>query len=394
MPFIILLLLVSVVSAAPVSLTPERIAETTRTHHPALQAARLRIAEARARHRGAGRLSNPELGLSVNRNRRLRDGTTEVTLDQKFPLTARLRLERTLTLGQIEMAELEVREMERQFVAEARTLAVRRLVLAAKEDLWKRQKTVAEALAEFARGQVAKGELSPLDAGQLALEQTRLELEGRNLHREALTVEGALRTAIGLAPDSPLKLAGKLGSPLLPPLSRRWQQRPDYRLALLREKNAGVETELARARRWEEVSAGVTWEHDGVEKESFFGVRVGIPLPLWNRNEGEIGERKAARVRAGLETRALREAIAQEVATAHAEMSTGAALARESLEKWLPLARKQAADAEAAYRRGESDLFTLLRAREQQLQMEAAAIDNLGGFHLSRIRYEASIDQP
>ncbi|MCQ6473622.1 TolC family protein, partial [Vibrio parahaemolyticus] len=46
---------------------------------------------------------------------------------------------------------------------------------------------------------------------------------------------------------------------------------------------------------------------------------------------------------------------------------------------------------EKAYESGQTDLLTILRAREQRLQLEAAALDAVRDFHLARIRYEAAI---
>ena len=40
------------------------------------------------------------------------------------------------------------------------------------------------------------------------------------------------------------------------------------------------------------------------------------------------------------------------------------------------------------------DLLTVLRAREQRLQLEAAALDAIRDFHLAKIRYESAIGQP
>jgi len=56
----------------------------------------------------------------------------------------------------------------------------------------------------------------------------------------------------------------------------------------------------------------------------------------------------------------------------------------------LPLVVEQTTKLEKAYETGQVDLITLLRAREQRLQLEAASLDALRDFHLARIRYEAA----
>jgi cobalt-zinc-cadmium efflux system outer membrane protein len=43
-----------------------------------------------------------------------------------------------------------------------------------------------------------------------------------------------------------------------------------------------------------------------------------------------------------------------------------------------------------AYEAGQADLLSVLRAREQRLQLESAALNAERDFHLARIRYEAA----
>ena len=119
--------------------------------------------------------------------------------------------------------------------------------------------------------------------------------------------------------------------------------------------------------------------------------RISIPLPFWNRNQGEIAEKAASAERARLESAALATQIMSEADTAHREMQANADLARETRDKLLPLVLEQTAKLEKAFEAGQADMLTILRARDQRLQMEAAALDAVRDFHLARIRYEAAI---
>jgi cobalt-zinc-cadmium efflux system outer membrane protein len=321
-------------SAHAVSLSLADIAPRVRDHHPALQAARLAVAEARGRQLGAGRLANPSLGFDWRSESRLSPVTGEFSLEQAFPLTRRLSLEKQLTAQGVAAAELEVREVERRLIAEARALAVELLALDQQRQLRQRQAELAGQLAEFTRSGADRGEFSPLDA--------------------ALQAQGAQ-----------------------------------------------TEVDLARARRLQDVSAGIVGgpEYQGVrgsggQSTGFIGFRVSVPLPLWNRNQGEIAEKAAGAERARLETEALGRQIAGEADTARREMQAHADLVRETREHLLPLVVEQAEKLEQAYRAGQSDLLAVLRARDQRLQLEAAALDAVRDFHLARIRYEAATGIP
>ena len=155
--------------------------------------------------------------------------------------------------------------------------------------------------------------------------------------------------------------------------------------------------DLAKAKRIPDVSAGffASREMQDVtpanrERTGFLGFRISIPLPFWNRNQGEIAEKTAAAERARLESEALALQINGEAGTARQEMETNASIVRETRDSLLPLAMQQTAEMQKAYEAGQADLLSVLRAREQRLQLESAALNAERDFHLARIRYEAA----
>lgn len=383
-------------SAQAVSLSLADIAPRVRDHHPALQAARLAVAEAQGRQLGAGRLSNPTLGFDWRSESRLSPVTGEFSFDQAFPLTRRLSLEKQLTAQGVAAAELEVREVERRLIAEARALAVELLALDQQQRLRQGQEELAGKLADFIRDRADKGELSPLDAAQARLDAQRLRLERRKLDGQRASLLGQLKPRLGLAPDASLQLTGELPSPVLPD-AIPWQQRADYRLAQTQAQAAQTAVELAKARRLQDVSAGIVggpeqqWQRGtGGQSTGFIGFRISLPLPFWNRNQGEIAEKTATAERARLETEALGRQIAGEADTARREMQAQAELVRETRDQLLPLVLEQTKQLEQAYEAGQTDLLAVLRARDQRLQLEAATLDAVRDFHLARIRYEAA----
>jgi cobalt-zinc-cadmium efflux system outer membrane protein len=191
-----------------------------------------------------------------------------------------------------------------------------------------------------------------------------------------------------------------LPSLTLPP-SKAWQQRADYQLAQTKVEAAQTDSALANARRMSDVSASffasreqqdVTPRH--TERTGFVGFRFSIPLPFWNRNQGEIAEKAASAERARLESEALAVQITGEADTARREMEANAGLVSDTRDKLLPLVIEQTSKLEKAYESGQTDLLTVLRARDQRLQLESAALDAARDFHLARIRYESAIGHP
>lgn len=381
-------------SALTVSL--DGIPSRVRSSNPDLAAARLRIEEAKGRLLGAGRLSNPEAGAAFKHDKRFEEGTIELSFDQRFPVTARLRIEKVLSAKLVEAAELEVRDRERLTIAEAQVLAIKLLAIDQQAALRTQQVQLANKLSTFATDRAAKGEISALDAAQAQVDSQRLLLESKKLEAERVGLVGELKPKLGVSASNNLEVTGPLPKTALPG-TIPWQRRADYQLALVNEQASLMEIDLARTKKWDDITAGVMWEGermedapDGLERTGFFGFRVSIPLPFWNKNQGEIAEKTASATRAVLETKALASDITNQAAAARADMAANARLASDTKETLLPLVLEQTSKLEKAYEGGQVDLFTVLRAREQRLQLEVAVIDATRDFHLARIRYESA----
>ncbi len=385
--------------AAEVKIPYTSVSSYTLKHNPGLAAARLRIEEAKARFMGAGRLANPELGLEFRHDDRFREGSFGIAFDQKFPITARLKLEKVVARKEVEAAELEIKDVERRLLAEVKPLAVKLLSLDQQRALRQQQADLALKLSDFASKRAQAGELSALDAAQAQVDAQRILLEGRQLDTERISLLGQIKPMLGVRDTDTLRITGSLPVMTSTPAKSSWERRPDYQLSMVKEQAAKSEIDLARSKKWEDWSAGAIFEGErsedapeGLERTPFFGVRLSIPLPIWNKNEGQVAEKMAAARRAELETRALGYIIRSEVAAARAEMTAFAKLAAETRDKLLPLVIEQTDKLEKAYQSGQTDLMTVLRAREQRLQLEAAVLNATRDYHLARIRYEAATD--
>lgn len=383
--------------AGEVRVSVNDIPRRVQAHNPEINAARFRIDEAKGRLLGSGRPSNPEAGVSFTHDSKFREGTIGISLDQKFPVTSRLRLEKTLSRQLVTSAELEVRNGQRKVIEEAQLLAVKLKAVELQRKLRIEQTALAEKLSTFAADRAAKGEISPLDAAQIQVDSQRLLLDGRKLDMESRSLLGKLKPLLGIGAADTLSLTGDL-PPVKLPGKTGWSARPDYQLSKSGEVAAFTEIDLAKARKWQDLNAGLMWEGermedapDGLQRTGFVGFRLSIPLPIWNKNEGEIAEKTAGAARATLETKALAKTIENEAAAAREMMEANASLASETREKILPLVLEQTEKLEKAYETGQADLLTVLRAREQRIQLEVAALDATRDFHLARVRYEAAV---
>lgn len=397
-----LLITASAVEAAPgVVVTLAGVGDRVRAQNPDLAAARLRIREALGRMNQSGRLANPEIETAIEHDPHFRERKLEIGFVQRFPLTNRLRLEKDVTLAEYKASEAEVREVERQIIAEAREGVVNVLAIRQRRELLNRQSALSKEFADFLAGIAEKGEGSRLDAGQAKLEAAGLSLEMRQLDASETAAIGTLKPLLGMLPAETLLVSGTLPAPALPAAGVNHARRPDYQAAVLQADAAAKGVALEQAKRYDDVEAGIFAgaektedAPEGHDKEALVGLRFKFPLPLWNKNEGAIQEARALKERKDKEANALARSIHLEAETARAEMEQWSKLLEELGGTLIPLAEEQAKAAEDAFRQGQGDIQTVFRNREKRLQLAAARLDALLQFNLARVRHEAAVGKP
>jgi outer membrane protein, heavy metal efflux system len=390
--------LVGLLASAP-AMTLDGIQDQVVVKNPDLVAARFMIEEAKGRHLGAGRLMNPEVEVNGRHMTAGREGGFGVGVMQKFPVTARLRLEKAVTAAQIAAAEAEVTDKQRMLIAEAETMAVKILAMRAEIGIQTSQATLAEKLTEIAAARAAANE-SAIDAGQMRLEARQQRNSIRKLEAEIAAMNELLKPMLGLTASDGLEVTGSLPEAKAPGRATSGDSRPDIQAALQRVNAAGQLVDLAKARKWEDISAGVMVDRArtmdepmGLRNETMIGLMVSIPLPLWNKNQGEIAETAAMRGRAQAEVEALRLKAAAEVSSAKKEMDRLLPFITENNTQLLPLARQQIERVREAYANNKAALQDLLRARDQVLMVEMDQVTALRDFHLARVRWRAALGQ-
>lgn len=378
-----------------ISLTavPGRVAQA----NPDLAAARVMIEEARGRQLGAGRLMNPELQLAARRMTEGKEGGWTAGLMQKFPITGRLRLEKAVTAAQLAAAEAEVADRRRMLTAEAETMTVKILGTRAEIRIAESQAALADKMAELAAARAAANE-SALEAGQMKLEARQARTSVRRMQAEIAAMSESLKPMLGLPASEPLTVTGTLPAAQLPAAAQPDDSRPDIQAAIRRADAAGQSVHLARAKKWEDWSGGLMVDRDrtmdmpeGLRDETMLGLQLSIPLPFWNKNEGEIAEAEAIRARALADVEALRLKAGGEAASARREMQELRPVLGEYSGQLLPLAKQQIELVREAYVNNKASLQDVLRARDRLLMIEMNTATALRDFHLARVRWKAAV---
>jgi outer membrane protein TolC len=236
-----------------------------------------------------------------------------------------------------------------------------------------------------------------VDASQVELESRQIEVESLQLATEEISLVSQLRSLLGLAADTSIRIDGGLAAPGRLPDTGSVNLRPDVLAANSRAKAAEANLLQQRASRWEDIGVGAGYsrertkdEPEPTETEHIVGFKVSIPLPVWNTNSGRIHEAEAAAARAGRELEATRLTAGAEAIAARAEMASLGKLLGELDDAVLPKAAQIEEQLRTNYSSGLTPLTDVLRARTRRLELQRLRIDALRDYHLARVRHEAA----
>lgn len=387
------------ISSHAATFTTEDAASYAIRKNPELSAARLRIEEARGRMVQSGRLSNPEVEFEFTQNPRSPERSFGLAWTQKFPVTARLRLEKAVSRAEVSAAQAEVRDAERKLAGQVRIAAVKLQSLDKIRGLRLEQISNSDELTGFLTRRVQAGEASVVDVAQVELESKQLATQVTQLEVERASLVGELRLLLGLSPSASLSISGALADPAgLPGSGANLDARGDYQSAKAMLEAAQQNVALAKANKWEDIGVGLMAEHErtedapeGFERDTMLGFRVSVPLPIWNKNEGKIQEAKAAATRAGKEIDAVAAQIRSEVAIARNEMQAIGTIIEEIDSKLMPKSREIEDQLRAAYQAGTSPLPEVIRARGRRFELEAQRIEAVRDYHLAKARHRTAL---
>lgn len=378
--------------------TLSSLGDRVRSQNPDLAAARFRVDEAVARASGAGRLANPQLETSFEHNSAFREGRLEIGFSQRFPVTGRLRLEKELGATSLRAAEAEIRDVERRLVADARGIALKVMVQQQRRELIRHQAGIAREFADFLTESAARGESSQVDVADAKLEAASLEVRIRRIDAETAALVDELKPLLGMRVGERLTIGGALPAAALPADGVDPSDRPDMRRAQLDAGAAAQEVAIEQSRRYEDVEGGIFAAGErsedvpaGYDNEAIIGFRFKIPLPLWNNNDAAIAAASARQQRVEAEATALARNIRLEAEAARAGMLQWSGILREIDQTLLPLAEKQCALVETAWRGGQGTMQSLLLARSRLLDLSGSRLDALLELHLAHNRHLAAL---
>ena len=287
--------------------------------------------------------------------------------------------------GRMAAAGAERADLDRRLVFEVRARFVRTLVAGERLRLARENLTHYRETVRVSRERADAGEISAAEFDKIALEQRGFEHEVADAEIERRQAVAELLPLLGLdvadlVPVGELRLpAARTDTDTL--VSEALRRRPDLTAAERAAEAAEAALRLARAERWPNVTVGVQYTHDEFQVAgnlaNSLGANFSLPLPLVNRNQGEIQRAEAEALIARREVQKLRLGIPQEVRTAVTSYTVAGERVRRFEEAFLRQSEDARRAAEVSYREGAISLLEFVEAERTFIQTQRDHLDAL-----------------
>lgn len=353
-------------------------------HNPAIKQAAAAVSKAMGFRDQVGRYPNPVAGYNATQ---LADrGTDQHTgfVEQDIVLGKKLDRNR-LVLEQEVQAQLWQVEMTRlRVLTDVRVRFYETLAAQQRLRLANDFQTVA------AKGvDAAQRRLDALEGSRPELLQARIQRSEVQLLRERAEIGfraawNGLFAMVGLPCRADGGLAGSLS---LPVETRDWESvycqllevSPELRMAGSRVARAQANLDRQKAQPIPNLSLMVAGGYDNGTGSEMINTQVGMPIPIYNKNQGNIVAAHAEYCRATQEMQRLKLSLRVRLVNAAREYDSAAAQVRRYRDEIVPNAQEALELSEQAYRAGEFEFLQVLIVRrtffDSNLQLVEAESD-------------------
>jgi cobalt-zinc-cadmium efflux system outer membrane protein len=337
------------------------------------------------------RLKKPEEGFNKN----LPGGG--ISLSQEFEIGGQPRHRREGAQKNLQKVRHEVNDFERNLRFRISEIFLK--LLSAQARIAQAEQTVElrSRLHEATKTRVALGDIPEIQLVLSEFELNRAKSDLISLQREREEILSRLRTDLALEENEKVEVIGDLTpQPVMVALDHllkaALEKRPDLAASESEKKVTEAEELLTRAERIPNVKFGVFYEKD--EKDNIVGGRFSIPIPLFDRKQGELREALVRKTIAGINYLNLRQSTEKGIRSAYEKLTLSArdlslypegTLKKfdDSLEVYL-----------RAYKEGAIDLAEVILFQNQVIEARLKVIEALTNHNLSlaELKFQAGIE--
>ena len=361
----------------------QQAVDLARMQNPSLLAAQVHVTATRQSEITAGLRANPNLSLNGS--------DVSLPASSNNPYFYAAQVSRLFERGQKRRWRLDIArsttdvtrsqyaDQQRQVVIAVKTaftqmLGAKDAFELAKQNLDDYRKTI-----DLSRERLRAGDISATDFKRLDLQMAQFESDYDNAHTSLVQASEQLQTLLGYdRPHTAFDIAGSLDPPAitatLPDTEQQaLQARPDYLAAQQSIRLADANVKLAYAEGTTDPT--LEGEYDRAGTANSAGFQIGIPLRVFDRNQGEKARTKYEAQASRFAETAARNQVVSDVDQAWAGYEDALSLARRYNGHYLQEAHEVRDNLEYSYRHGGTTLLDYLNALQDYRQVSLDALN-------------------
>jgi cobalt-zinc-cadmium efflux system outer membrane protein len=372
--------------------------------NPTLQAQAQTIESNRANEITAGLRPNPTF----------QNDTTSATVGvyQQFEIGGKRRTRLDSARLATSISWTDFADARRTLVFSVRQAFVNALLASANLTLARENLSSFQRVVDLNRMRLERGAVSGADFLKIELQMLQFETDLEDATLALKTAKATIRALLGgsnLADE--FEVEGDLGAaPFDVGLSdlqqRALANRPDLKSAETGIEKAAADLRLAKANGYPDPTIGTSLLHAGNEiggpswfqpfypkgeTSNTMGVGISFPIPLFNRNQGEIARTRSEQRRADLLAQATRNQVLQDVETAYVSFQWSRERVRLYEQTYLSRAKESRDTAEFAFQKGATSILDLLDAERTYRATQLAYRKELAAYMTNLAQLEAAV---
>jgi cobalt-zinc-cadmium efflux system outer membrane protein len=372
-------------SVAPNHTTPAALIQQALTNNPELKFYAAEIAAAKGMLKTAGTMRNPELNTEAG-YKKTRDNSGgpsgegaawSVSVNQTFEYPGRIALRKAIAKGDINLAELHLQQFRLTLAARVRTLAYSISIAQERSMAAREVADRFQALSDILAQRPPAGVTPLLEARIIDANTLNFRRQEREAVLAAKTTAAELNQLCGRPADATLQVsAGELNllkMSLQTLVAAARADAFDIRIRQRELAQQGFKVALARNERFPAIAVGPYYsQENAADKEQRAGIGISLPLPLWDRNTGNIETSKAREEQAQASLFATQREVERRVTQSAATFEAK----REQIAKWqadtVAKFRQAAELADRHYRLGAVALPVYVETQRQYFEIVGA----------------------
>lgn len=352
-------------------------------NNPTLAAAAARMSAARGRQLQAGLYPNPVAGYHATEIGNLGTaGQQGGFVGQKFITGGKLRLDQAIVGREFDEAHFLYHAQQQRVLSDIRVRFYDALVAQQRVELTQQLANIGDELVKSTRTLIEQRLETENDLLQAEIRADESHILLENARNENVEAWRRLAAVVGLPELRPTHLNGALDD-RLPQLD--WEQcyamvlgnNPELNAARARVQRANIIIRRAQQQPIPDVDVSVSIRHHNVSGSDVANVQMGIPVPVFDRNQGNIRAAQAELVAAANEMKRIELRLQDQLAVAYRRYANTCEQVERYSTRMVVRAQRSLELVTEGYAQGQVAYLTLLTAQQTYVQVSLSYLDAL-----------------